>query len=134
MEPLDALLAYLFWCNPRQYGDAAFSGPLLCEELNANSGPSSVIYVQPPDLSLLRQGRPISEAKKTAISQLLRGSENVEKRMHIAKKLGFPELLTFGTYRELIDSFQQNFKERFSGGSCEIECVAASSADFIGTE
>lgn len=134
MEPLDALLAHLFWCNPRQYGDAAFSGPLLCEDLNANSGSSSIMYVQPPDLSLLRQGRPISEAKKTAIGQLLRGSENGKKRMQIAKKLGFPQLFTFETYRELIASFQQNFKERFSGGTCEIDCVAASSADFIGTE
>lgn len=134
MEPLDALLAYLFWCSPEQYGDEAFTGGLLCDDLNASSASASIVYVQPPDLSLLRQGRPISEAKKTAIAQLLRGSANEEKRAQIAEKLGFPELFTFNAQEELISAFRRKFEERLSNSVCEVESTASRSADFIGTE
>lgn len=134
LEPLEALLAYLFWCNPERYGEEPFTGQLLCDDLNANSSSSDIVFVQPSDLSLLRQGRPISEVKKTAIGRKLQGSANSEKRAVIARKLGVPELFSFGTQKELIAYFQQFFGRRLSGGVCEIERVSDVDTDCIGSE
>lgn len=134
MEPLDALLTFLFWCDPSEYDGDRFSGQKLCNDINADGGIGHVVYMQTTDLSNLRQGRQLSEAKKDGLPRLLRGQSNEDKRQKIANKLGFPDLFSFRSVDVLILALRKNFADRYGEVDVLIEEAGKGSTEFIGSE
>ena len=132
LNPLSALFVYLFWRNPKKYGDGDFTGQALCDDLNRPI--SEKKDITPNLLSNYRQGRiPLSDAEQE-FAHLLNGEFNSEKRALIAAKLGCPELFSFSTQQELLDNIIGSFSDRLDSGEVVIQKIGEGNADFVGLE